>query len=147
MRLRLRRKGFTLVELIVVIAIIGVLAAIIAPTAIHFVEEGKVEAAQSDCKTILNSIEVNVAQLAVGGAFVVDSEVIANLLNTYLNGEPADGTYVSIVEDSETNTYTATVVSPQELDGEHITAQGTYNLPNTFTVEECTVTFNDGTWA
>ncbi len=36
-----RKKGFTLVELVVVIAIIAILSAITVPTTIHFVEKAK----------------------------------------------------------------------------------------------------------
>ena len=70
-------------ELIVVIAIIGVLAAIVVPTALHFVNEGKIEAAESDCSTILRTLEINIGRLAVGTSYTLDGAQVAQILNTY----------------------------------------------------------------
>lgn len=49
------QKGFTLVELLVVIAIIAILAAIIAPNAFKAIEKSKVSKIVGDCKTIENA--------------------------------------------------------------------------------------------
>lgn len=47
-----KKKGFTLVELLVVIAIIAVLAAVVAPNAFQAIEKSKVSAVISDYKAI-----------------------------------------------------------------------------------------------
>jgi len=50
-------RGFTLLELMVVIVIIGVLAALIAPKILNRVGEAKITAAQTDIATLMNALK------------------------------------------------------------------------------------------
>ena len=50
-------KGFTLVELVIVIAIVGILAAVLVPTIYNYVKKARIKAAIADAKTIETSIE------------------------------------------------------------------------------------------
>ncbi|MBC8018907.1 MAG: prepilin-type N-terminal cleavage/methylation domain-containing protein, partial [Verrucomicrobia bacterium] len=51
-------KGFTLIEVIVVAAIIAVLAGILVPMIFDQIDEAKKTRAQADCKTVVNAIIV-----------------------------------------------------------------------------------------
>ena len=55
---RRRSRGFTLLELMVVIVIIGVLAALIAPKVLEKVGQAKVTAARSDINNLMNALKM-----------------------------------------------------------------------------------------
>lgn len=52
-----RNKGFTLIELIIVLAVLGVLAAIVVPNVSGFLEQGKQRAFDSDEKILQASVD------------------------------------------------------------------------------------------
>ena len=55
---RRRSRGFTLLELMVVIVIIGVLAALIAPKVLEKVGQAKATAARSDISNLMNALKM-----------------------------------------------------------------------------------------
>ncbi len=92
------KKGFTLVELIAIIIIMGIIIGIIAPTAIKLVEKSKVNSFREGLRSIIRSAEIymeenNLKTLPVDGIYLQDNDLDIdyadgyNGIIKYVNGE------------------------------------------------------------
>ncbi|MFC1970935.1 type IV pilin protein [Chloroflexota bacterium] len=82
-------KGLTLIELVVVVAILGILAAIIVPNVASWIGEGKEEAARTELYDVQLAMTAVMAKAKVPTVVVQDPPGVADL-TSYPTGVVAD---------------------------------------------------------
>lgn len=67
-------KGFTLIEIIVVIAIIGVLAAILVPAMAGYIKKSKISSANDDASSIMKAVSIACSEMDEEEIIVPDGD-------------------------------------------------------------------------
>jgi type IV pilus assembly protein PilA len=115
-----KKKGFTLIELIVVIAILGVLAAIAIPRFSGFTDKAKKQADDQYINIIKNNVTVLLAEgkitaLAVGAKITI-TPADGTLTLTGITGA-VDSDFTDLAKATPLKYYTAAAVNLTSMDG------------------------------
>ena len=94
MKTRKQKKGFTIVELVIVIGVIGILAGILIPTFVNVTQKAEEAALKSN---LANAYSSYVADAADG---VIDSDHVKDVIGS--SADPADTYTIELLKQEQT---------------------------------------------
>lgn len=117
------KKAFTLIELIVVIAIIGVLAAILIPTMNGFVTEARQATATANARTVYSVATAQHTFVTLNGGTVADGSYTSTGESTY---ETTVKSQLGTIDGSYTITVSGGTVTKVEFTASDAKTKGTF---------------------
>ena len=137
-RVKKNNKGFTLVELIIVIAIIAILIAVLAPNYVRYVDRSRWSSDRNDCESLLGEVRNAIVEAQNENDSVSTSAGTITVNSSGTKDENVDANILKALSDADANWYKGKVKhkNEQSMPGD---SSGKKDKYNTFVI-----TISDG---